>query len=249
MSRAFALVFVLALPLTACVTSDDSPTLSLDIVQDGQVSPNDPLTQSLLVSLQRPTGHVWAEPVTATFNGVDVGHVTTSEGHEGETIRDPDIPADAYFKIPMAKIERGVHIELTEGDEHFVLDVPDFKAPRTINVHTSLDDLHADQWIEIDSGVATDALNGGFVVEDNGFCFTQWGQAMTSSGLQLKLPPQGTFSGCGTNNAPGTSRIVDMRISLDWSLTPIATCDGPNLTCSPVTAPAVEIHVPATLKF
>jgi hypothetical protein len=252
MSRLLASLVVLALSLSACVGSDedDSPTFRLSIVSNGQTSPNDPITESLLVRLDRATGHTWAEPVTATINGADAGQVTLSEGRKGESFRDEDLPASAYFKIPMAQIQRGVHVEMTEGGEHFVIDVPDFNAPRAVYVHTPLDALRADQWIEVDSGVSTDALAGGFVVDlDNGLCFTQWGTMTSATSISFRMPPQGTFEDCGTNNAPGSSRVVDMHISLDWSQTPVATCEGPALTCDPVMAPGVEKRVAATLQF
>lgn len=213
---------------------------------------NEPATQSLWIDLERPYGHTWSAPVTATLNGVDLGAPTLSDGDPGEAFRDPEVPAQASFKVPLASIEGGVYVHIDEGDDHFVVDVPDFNSPRAINIHTPLDGLVADQWIEVDSGVPTDVLAGGIEVTYNDAgCFTQWGTARADTSIAFKLPPTHEFTYCGpgTDPAPGSTRVVDMRIDLDWSLTPVTQCDGPDLTCEPVTAPGIEVVVPATLQF
>ena len=223
----------------------------MELVQNGVVG-NEPPSQSLLIDLERPYGHAWSTPVTATLNGVDLGAPELFDGDPGQNFREPEVPASASFEVPLARIERGLQLELHEGSEHFVVAVPDFNAPRTVNIHTPLDGLVADQWIEVDSGVPSDVLDGGFEATYNDAgCFTQWSTQRSPTAIAFKLPPTHEFTYCGpgTDPAPGSTRVVDLRIDLDWSLSPVTQCDGPDLTCAPVTAPAVEVVVPATLQF
>ena len=223
----------------------------MELLQNGVVA-NEPPSQSLVIDLERPYGHTWSTPVTATLNGVDLGPAELFDGEAGQNLREPAVPASASFEMPLDRIERGLELELREGDERFVVVVPDFNAPRTVNIHTPLDGLVADQWIEVDSGVPSDVLDGGFEATYNDAgCFTQWGTERSATSIAFKMPPTHEFTYCGpgTDPAPGSTRVVDLRIGLDWSLTPITQCDGPDLTCAPVTAPAAEVVVPATLQF
>jgi hypothetical protein len=247
-----ALLGLLVLPAAACTTNNDDPTIRMHIIENGIVG-NEPPSQSLFVELNRPYGHTWA-PVSATFNGANA-ELMTEGGREG-TLRDPEVPASAYFKVPMTSIERGVHLEIIEGDEHFTVEAPDFNAPRSVNIHTPVDALHADEWLEVDSGVPTDTLDGGFHVQFDtvvgpSICFTQWATERSATSISFKMPPAHEFTSCGAapTPEPGSTRTVDLVIGLDRSLSPVTRCDGPNLTCDPLTAPAAETTVNATLQF
>jgi hypothetical protein len=228
--------------LAACASSD-APTISLDVIEAGPTPPE------LLLRLVRPYGHTFSSPLAATINGVDAGAARVFAGVEGDWPRVEEVPASAAYRLPLTSIERGVYIELVEGDEHFVVEVPDLNAPRAINIHTSLAALRADDWIELDSGVPSDQLAGGFsATSDAGFCFTQWGSMVAGGSISFQLPPPGTFEDCGGTNPVGSTRAVELDVSL-WSLTPVTRCEGPGVTCDAVFAPTLSTTVPATLQF
>ncbi len=233
--------------LTACTTSDP-PTISIQVVQHG-LSPGDPRsgTSDLLVELERDYDHTFA-PVTATLNGVDLGDAAIHPGDPGITFSQAASPATASFTVPMASIGRGVSLDLAEGNEQFHVEVPDLVVPRAIELRTPVTSLRADGSIVVASGVATDELAGGFsVTHDGAFCFTQWGTTMSADAIAFQLPPTGSFE-CEHAPAPGSTLDVELEIEL-WSTTPVTRCDGPGLTCAPVSPDRVSTVVPATLQF
>jgi hypothetical protein len=239
------LLALTTLSLPACLSHDD-PTIAIEVL-----SPTVDAGPNVAIDLRRPFGHTFAT-VTATIGGVDAGPPSISPGSES-SFREPGADASASFYLPLASIERGLHVDVVEGGEHFVVDVPDFNAPRAIHVHTPLVGLRADGWVDLDSGVATDQLAGGVgaSVDGGGDCFTQWDQKVVGSTLSLRLPPADTFDECaplGVTNEPGSTRAVDLSFGL-WSTTPVTRCDGPGLTCEPITAPQLTSAMPGTLQF
>jgi hypothetical protein len=234
------------IPVAACTTTDDAPTLSLQIVPNS-VGGDEPPSQSLVVEMHRPYGHTWA-PLTATINGVDGGPLMMTTRHKYGS----QAEVTASFRVPMANIERGVLVEVTEASERFVLEAPDLNAPRAIHLHTPIDVLRADDSIEVDSGVASDELNGAFSVDaDGSFCFLEGSTARSPMAIMFTLPPASTFDDCvatpGTTNPPGSTRAVNLNILLQ-PITPVTRCEGPNLTCD-VSAPAVVETMTTTLQF
>jgi hypothetical protein len=222
------------LSLSACV-ADEEATLSL--FRDGDM---------LHIQLQRPADHVFGA-VTATANGVDTGEPTIDPGRPGSwEPRQEQIPAYANFYVPVP-VERALHLEIDEGNEQFVADLPDFNAPRALRVRTPTNVLYPDEWIEVDSGVATDELVGGFDVRFQGaYCFSSWNTKDNVDSISYQMAPQSRFEDCGTPDSGGAHPVtLEMRLQPNTAIT---RCDGPNLTCNPVRAASFLSTIPTTLQ-
>ena len=223
------LISLCLLPFGACISSD-APTLSL--FRDDT---------TFLISFKRQSGHDFRE-VTATVNGVDAGAAVTSPGVVGSYAHNVDnIEAEAQFSMPLSQ-ERALEVVVRENGDEFVEVLPDYNAPRALDVRTPVDVLHADDWIEVATGVASDDLAAWFDVTFDGHnCFSSWGDKYNATSVSLKLPPQELFAECGGPD-----------VSIDFSIAPstvITRCDGPDLTCLPARAPDLELTMPAKLQL
>lgn len=217
------------LPVGACL-SNDAPTLSV-FRQDDRIS----------IRFQRPSDHVFGT-VTATVNDVDAGAPVISPGRVGSFAHNvDDVPAYADFSLPLSQ-QRAAELVIRENGEEFIEVLPDYNAPRALDVRTPVDVLHADDWIEVATGVASDDLAAWFDVTFDGHnCFSSWGDKYNATSVSLKLPPQELFAECGGPD-----------VSIDFSIAPstvITRCDGPDLTCLPARAPDLELTMPAKLQL
>jgi hypothetical protein len=231
---------VALLPLTSACLSDDTPTISIWRDQE---------QQNLQINYDRPYGHHLAS-VTATVNGLPMDVVSLTDGRKGETLRDSDIGAQAVLTAPLSAIDRGILIELTEGGDVFTVEVPDYAAPRAIHLHSPIDVLVADQWLELDSGVPSDALVGSFElsVQDHSYCFGSWDYRDAPGTVAMKMPPPGA-NDCGTTDpAPGTT--IDAQLHVHVQATVETTrCDGPDLVCKPFGVDLPALTAPTTLAY
>jgi len=179
------LISLCLLPFAACISSD-APTLSLFRQDD-----------TFFIRFQRPSDHVFGA-VTATVNGVDAGAVVISPGRVGSFAHNVDnIDAYADFSMPLAQ-ERAVEVVVRENGDEFVEVLPDYNAPRSLDVRTPVDVLHADDWIEVATGVASDTLAASFDVTFDGHdCFSTYGWKHNADSVSLQLAPQSQFADCG----------------------------------------------------
>ena len=234
--------------LSACTTSD-APTVTVAVSDDAQ---------SLSIAIQRSPEHTFGTLV-ATANGVDAGTAHISPGHVPAPNTSPfaDQPAPSYatFMVPLASLTGpAVHVDLTEGSDHFVIDVPALLAARQLHVVTPADtQFHANDVIEVSSGVATDALGGGFeALEGDADCFTNWATTTGPTSVSFTMPPDLTQEwGCSVvQPAPAPGGTLQATLDLElWVSTPVALCQGPDVTCAPATVPTLTAKVPVTLAF
>ncbi|MEO8842872.1 MAG: hypothetical protein ABI591_10640 [Kofleriaceae bacterium] len=233
--------------LSACTTSD-APTVTVAVTD----------AQSVSISLERSPEHSFGALV-ATVNGVDAGAAEIDPGHvpapNTSPFADQSSPSFATFLVPIASLHGpAVHVELTEDSDHFVIDVPEFLAPRAIQIVTPPNtQFHANDQIEVSSGVASDTLGGGFeALEGDADCFTSWATIVGPTTVAYTMPPDLTqFWGCSVvQPAPPPGGTLPTTLDLDVSVvTPVAQCEGPDLTCAPATAPTLTAKVPVTLAF
>jgi len=234
--------------LSACTTSD-APTITVAVADDAQ---------HLSITLERSPEHTF-DTLVATANGVDAGTAEIEPGHvpppNTSPFADQASPAFASFLVPLASLTGpAVHVELTEGSDHFVIDVPELLAPRAIHVVTPANtQFHANDRIEVSSGVATDTLGGGFeALEGDADCFTNWATIIGPTTIAYTMPPDLTQDwGCGVvQPAPPPGGTLPTTLELDVSVvTPVAHCEGPDLTCAPSSIPTLIAKVPVTLAF
>jgi hypothetical protein len=239
---------VLMTALSACTTSSDAPTVTVAVTDDAHLS----------ISLERAPDHTFGALV-ATANGVDCGQATIDPGHipaaNASPFADQASPSYATFLVPIASITGpAVHVELAEGSDHFVIDVPELLAPRAIHVVTPAStQYHANDRIEVSSGVASDTLGGGFeAMEGDADCFTSWATVGGPTTVALAMPPDLTQAwGCGTvQPSPLPGGTLPTMLQLDITVeTAIGQCVGPGLTCAPALVPRLTAKVPVTLAF
>lgn len=157
--------------------------------------------------------------------------------------------------MPLASLHGpSVHVELAEGSEHFVIDVPELLAPRALHVVTPTNTpFHANDAIEVSSGVASDTLVGGFeAMEGDADCFTNWGTNVGPTSVSFSMPPDLTQDwGCGVvqpSPAPGGTLLATLELLVSVT-TQIAQCQGPDVTCAPASIPMLTATLPVTLAF
>lgn len=234
--------------LSACTTSD-APTVTVAVSGD---------TQSVSIALERSPDHTFGTLV-ATVNGIDAGTAQIDPGHvpapNTSPFADQPAPAFATFLVPLASLEGpAVHVELAEGSDHFVIDVPELLAPRAVHVLTPANtQFHANDLIEVSSGVATDTLGGGFeALEGDADCFTNWATTTGPTSVSFTMPPDLTQEwGCSVvQPAPAPGGTLTATLDFGVSVTtPVAKCQGPDLTCAPAIIPSLTAKVPVTLAF
>lgn len=224
-------------PLISACTTADTPTITLARGSD-----------DLQIDYVRPYGHQFS-PINLTVNGQAVGGGSISEGAPQGPHDQSAVPARAVFTVPLASIDRGVELELTEGDEQFFMDAPDFAAPRALQLHTPVNALHAADWIELDSGVADDGLVANFDVKlGDTYCFSSQGNRPSPGGVAVGMPPAGQ-NNCGPTNPPAGSTL-DVQLHLAVAVTTVTTrCDGPGLVCDPVGVSMLTESLPAVLAY
>lgn len=239
-------VLLLLTALSAC-TASDPPTITVAVAD----------AQNLSITIERSPEHAFGNLV-ASANGVDAGTAQISPGHVPAPNTSPfaDQAADSFatFLVPLASLAGpAVHVELSEGSDHFVIDVPELLAPRALRVLDLPDALHANDSIEVTSGVASDALGGGFeALEGDADCFTSWATNVGPTSVSLTMPPDLTQDwGCGVvQPAPAPGGMLPATLQIDISgTTPIGRCQGPGLTCAPAGLPPLTTKVPVMLAF
>jgi hypothetical protein len=246
--RTMMRALLLMTALSACTTSD-APTITVAVYDDAQ---------SVSIALERSPEHSFGA-LDATVNGVDAGAAEIDPGHipaaNASPFADQASPSFARFLVPLALLQGpAVHVELTEGSDHFVIDVPELLAPRAIHVVTPPDtQFHANDQVEVSSGVASDTLGGGFEArEGDTDCFSNWSTIVGATTIAFTMPPDLTQEwGCGlVQPAPPPGGTLPTTLELDVSVvTAVAQCEGPDLTCAPASMPMLTAKVPVTLAF
>ena len=244
MMRALLLMTV----LTACTTSDDAPTVTVAVSDDAK---------SVEITLERSPEHTFGA-LAATVNGVDAGTAEITPGDvPTNTTPFNDQASDSFatFLVPLTSLHgSAVHVELTEDNDHFAIDVPELLAPRAIRVVTPANtQFHANDQIAVTSGVASDTLIGGFeALEGGADCFTNWGSVAGPSSVAFTMPPDLTQDwGCSAvQRAPAPGGTLPATLEFEISVqTPVTACTGPDLTCPPSSIPMMTAKVPVTLVF
>ena len=234
---ALAVITVSGTSLVACVGtgSNDAPKLGVAM---------DDTRGQLLISLVRGPDHALGD-LSATIGDMDLGAAETHAGTPGD--------ASAVFRIARSEVPKSgpLHVEITEDGDTFVLEVPDWDAPRLVKPLGSIDALHAGDWIAATTGVASDRVSGGFTLDNAAgeTCTVQWATDVQPSGVRLQVANNLATEAwwCG-DVAPGTQR--DAMLSLDLWATMAATCSGPGgVTCAPITAPALHFEQPVKVVF
>jgi len=221
---------VLAVPLVACTGTGSGPGDDNATLVFGTDSGN------FEVQLLRDDPNHSFGALTATVDGISLGAPTITPG--GCDTNDPDplgggcSPAFATFEISPAALGGAVaaDVTVTEGDQTFHFDSPEFFTPRAIALKTSLDQpLAAGATVAVSDGAASDQISGWlFAYTPDKGCFTV--DANGTGAVSFDLDPADFDASCATVPA-GT--VVAAQMDLTLQAVPAQTCDGPDsLTCS-----------------
>jgi hypothetical protein len=229
----------LALVVAAC-TASDLPRLQLAVGGDG----------TLQIALVRGPQHVFGS-TSATANGIDLGAAVIANGNPGRLGDQAASPATATFSIAMTQLGTDVHVEVTEGDEHYLLDAPGLGAPRALAILNFTQPLSAGQWLVLTDG-ASDRFGGDFaVMQGTQTCTVQWAsrELRSPSGLELQLSSDLARDWwCTPKPAPGS--IVSAQLAIDLLPNAIATsCSGPDLACEQIEVPALHAVADVTVQL
>lgn len=224
--------------LSGC--QNDDPTMALQLDESGQ----------LVVALIRGPDHQFGH-VTASANGIDLGPPQLAAGSDGKLFDQAASGAMAWFRIDPAALGEGLQLDVREDSDVFAYDAPTFGTPRRLDVVTALDQpLHAGDWIEVGSGVATDKLGGGFSIQQGtDLCGVQWSTDVRASSVRFELAPDlANDWWCGMLPAAGSVVPVTLSIDLD-PVVAVASCRGPALHCDPLELTSLHTDLAVQLQF
>jgi hypothetical protein len=229
----------LALVVFAACTADDSPHLQLAVGDDG----------TLHVTLARGPDHTF-DAMSATANGIDLGAASITVGSHGVFGSQAASAATASYAITIAQLGTDVAIEVVEGHDRFLLEVPGLGAQRTLQVSNLVVPMFAGEWILLTDG-ANDRFGGGFaVVQGTQTCSVEWASRRADpAGLELQMSANLARDWwCTPTPAPGS--VVSAQLAIDLSPVPIATkCSGPDLACEPIELPAMHVDIDVTVQL
>lgn len=179
-----------------------------------------------------------------TINGVEAPAPQVSPGHvppaNTSPFADQPSPSSATFTIPRSMLSgNGVHVVLDDGGDHYVVDLPQLLAKRTLHAAIPAT-VHAGDTIALDTGVPGDEIQSYAQITQD--CLDVYGDSA------LVMPTLTDAWRCGTPPTTGTTMATTFSFEASLSAQ-ITTCDGPGLTCVPTQLGQLTLDAPATLAF